>query len=452
MRQGQAIFQFTQAKELMAQQRDLGALVLTAGAVSTQDFADLQSFRDGETRYLDAYRATAGEAAAARYDEIVTGTDVADADQYTDVMLNFARGNKLPAITTDQWYAAWSGKLTVVNKAEDEILNGYVDQSQSIASDARSKAIEYIVLAVVAVLVALGIAALLARSIVRRLRAMSEEARTIASERLPEVSALRHPTPEALAAALPQVTTDSSDELGVVADAFNTVLRTSVETSVGHVEQRAATVTNMLVNLGRRNQSLIDRQLELIDRLEERERDPEVLDGLFKLDHMVTRMRRNAENLLVLASDQAVRPWSDPVPVMDVLRSAMSEVHAMERVRIELLPADNRLVMGRHAVDFSHLVAELVENAAQFSPPTSPIVLRTDASATAGFRIWVEDRGVGMPAAEMAAANERLAHPPEIDDLATDRIGFQVVGRLARRLDVSVELHRQPQRAASRPA
>ena len=292
---------------------------------------------------------------------------------------------------------------------------------------------------------AVATAAVVARySLVRRVRSVAMEAEDIATRRLPEVlDALRNPSPGAVLGALPQVSFDSDDEIGTIADAFNTVLQASVETSVEHSRRRAETLTNVLVSLGRRNQALIDRQLELVDHLEAVQQDPVILEGLFALDHMLTTMRRNAENLLVLASDAPARRWTQPVDILDVLRGAVSEVADMSRIVIEVPPDDPTVVTGRAAVDLSHLIAELVDNAATYSAPTDEVVIRGEVRPH-GYRIWVMDHGFGMSDDELLSVNTKLAEGADIDDLVADRVGFQVVGRLAYRLGAMVRLQVNP--------
>jgi anti-sigma regulatory factor (Ser/Thr protein kinase) len=267
---------------------------------------------------------------------------------------------------------------------------------------------------------------------------------TTSPNRLPEVlESLRHPTPEALAGALPQVAADKNDEIGQLANDFNVILRTSIETSLEHSQRQANTMTNLLVNLGRRNQSLIDRQLELIDVLESSEENPDLLESLFKLDHMVTRQRRNAESLLILAGSSRTRSWSASVPLSDVIRGAISEVADLSRVRFEVQPGNDLRLSGQYAVDLSHLLAELIENATLFSNPSTVVTIRVQRGPQQ-FRVWVIDSGVGMSEEELVSANQIVTLPPMIEELATDRVGFQVVGRLAQRFGVRVRIQNNP--------
>jgi hypothetical protein len=205
------------------------------------------------------------------------------------------------------------------------------------------------------------------------------------------------------------------------------------------VEQAALrrSIGDMILNLARRSQSLIDRQLELIDELE-RDAEDDALEQMFKLDHLATRMRRNAENLIVLSGGgDAARRLTQPVPLIDVVRAAMSEVEDYQRV--ELLPIDDVAVTGHAVADVVHLLAELIENATSFSPPGTRVQIATQQAAT-GYVLEIEDRGLGMSDQELLDANRRLANPPAIDFAVSRVLGLYVVGRLARRHGVKVQL------------
>lgn len=202
--------------------------------------------------------------------------------------------------------------------------------------------------------------------------------------------------------------------------------------------------SDLLVNLARRNQSMLYRQLEIINQLEESERDPEALADLFTLDHLATRVRRNAESLLVLSGEQPPRTWSEAVPLRDVLRAAIAETEDLERVTFVV---DERPAVAGHTVtDLTHLLAELTENAVRFSPPDSIVTIRAraDRNDPGGQLLTVEDWGVGMPPADLAAANELLGVPPEIDLSVSQRLGFHVVARLAARHGIRVSLTNTP--------
>src|SRR6266536_288963 len=198
--------------------------------------------------------------------------------------------------------------------------------------------------------------------------------------------------------------------------------------------------SDMLVNLARRNQSLLYRQLDIINQLEDQERDPDALGELFRLDHLATRIRRNAESLLVLSGEGPPRVWSEPVLLLDVVRATIAETEDLDRVAFYL---NERLAVAGHTVtDLTHLLAELVENAVRFSPPEASVIIRVRPyPASPGAHVLtVEDCGIGMRPEDLAAANELLANPREIDLSVSRRLGLHVVARLAERHGISVSL------------
>lgn len=202
--------------------------------------------------------------------------------------------------------------------------------------------------------------------------------------------------------------------------------------------------SDLLVNLARRNQSMLYRQLDIINQLEESERDPDTLAELFTLDHLATRVRRNAESLLVLSGEQPPRTWSKPVALRDVLRAAIAETEDLERV---VFVVDEELAVSGHTVtDLTHLIAELTENAVRFSPPDSAVTIRArpDRRDPGGQVLTIEDWGVGMPPADMAAANATLAEAHDVDLSVSQRLGFHVVARLGARHGISVSLSATP--------
>jgi signal transduction histidine kinase len=218
------------------------------------------------------------------------------------------------------------------------------------------------------------------------------------------------------------------------------------ESELEAVQAQAAqrqSISDLFVNLARRNQSLLDRQLALISELEQGENKPEALSDLFQLDHLATRIRRNAESLLVLSGDEPPRLWGRPVPLSEVVRAAAAEVE--DYPRVEVLVSDYLEVSGRVVADLSHLLAELIENATMFSPPSSGVRVRTHLVPGEGrtFLLSIEDTGIGLSDEHMQAANELLADPPDLDPRSST-LGFHVVGRLALRLGLRVSLAHTP--------
>jgi signal transduction histidine kinase len=279
---------------------------------------------------------------------------------------------------------------------------------------------------------------LVTRALLRPLGVLKRTALDIADRRLPEAMA-RIREGESPETAIEPVPVGTREEIGQVARAFDEVHSQAVRLASEQAQLRA-NVNDIFVNLSRRTQGLVERQLKLIDRLESGEQDPQQLDNLFQLDHLATRMRRNSENLLVLAGTDATNRSGRPVRLIDVLRAAVSEVEQYQRLVLQQPPAV--LVLGRTAGDLVHLLAELLDNATQFSPPDSHVMISSELASHGGVVIEVVDRGVGMTEEELAEANQRLASPAAVDASVSRRMGLFVVGRLASRHGIEVQLRR----------
>lgn len=229
-------------------------------------------------------------------------------------------------------------------------------------------------------------------------------------------------------------------ELRTTADALNHVAKTLVEVAGAQQDALRTGISELFVNLARRNQALLDRQIEFIDHLEANEEDPDQLEQLFRLDHLATRMRRNAESLLVLAGAEMPRARARDVAVEDVVRVAVGEIEDFGR--IGLLGVDGAQVAGAVAVDLAHLLAELVENGTQYSPADQPVDVIGHRAGDGGYVLTVADRGPGMDDGAVAAANRTLARPPAVGLAMSRSLGFVVVGTLAARHDIVVRIER----------
>jgi two-component sensor histidine kinase len=227
-------------------------------------------------------------------------------------------------------------------------------------------------------------------------------------------------------------------ELAELGEALNSLQSRAV--TVANEQQRVVKqgISELVVNLARRNQSLLDRQIENIDALESTEEDPDRLESLFRLDHLATRMRRNAESLLVLSGAEPSRRRGGPVVLADVIRVAMSEIEDYQKVSMGDVRTAHIGPQG--AVDVAHLMSELLENATQFSPPDAPVSVSADFDVNGFYEILIEDRGIGMSAEQLLVANQTILEPPELGLALTRSLGFQVIGRLAERLGVTVHL------------
>lgn len=293
----------------------------------------------------------------------------------------------------------------------------------------------------IAGLVALGLAVplllalVLSRRVVRPLRRLRQSAEQITAELPNMVEALQRPGEDPDLTIEP-VRVNGRDEVGRLAVAFNAVNRLTLQVAVEQAALRAG-MAEMFVNAARRNQELLGRQLAFLDEMEVGEENPVTLRNLFQLDHLAAQMRRNDESLLVLAGVDSTRQLKAAMPLSDVLRTAIGEIEGFQRVELRL--DVNPDVVGTRALEMAHLLAELIDNATQYSDPHTPVEVCT---ALDGERVIVSicDAGPGLGPRQLAKANDRLAGAPAPEAPVAQRLGFHVVARLAHRLDVFVEI------------
>jgi signal transduction histidine kinase len=342
-----------------------------------------------------------------------------------------------------EWARAASGLVADLRTDQNQLSGELTDRARTLQRNAGTA---LVVLISFAGLSAIGAAILLfsaARSITRPLAALSAEALTMATIRLPEaVSRLQaidsgvEPEPP------PRVTVSSrsSTEISAVADALDSAQTTAYELATEQARLRRST-SESLANLGRRNQNLLRRQLGFITQLEREETDPSGLANLFELDHLATRMRRNAESLLVLVGESSPRTWSEALPVADVLRAAISEVEDYRRVTLKRV--DDAFVGGAFVSGIAHMIAELVENGLAFSPPDVDVEIQ-GRLLPGRYLIGITDQGLGMDPEDMARANARLRGEESFLSAPTRYLGHYVVGHLARQMGIDVELTSSP--------
>ncbi|MEV6863610.1 nitrate- and nitrite sensing domain-containing protein [Streptosporangium subroseum] len=297
-------------------------------------------------------------------------------------------------------------------------------------------------LGLAAILGAVILSAKLGRKLAAELGHLRMTALELAEVRLPQVveRLRRGESVDVKADAPPIPTTGTTLEITDVARAFSTVQSTAVEAAVGEARLRHG-FNRVFRNLARRNQSLVHRQLTQLDSMQRKTSEPEVLEDLYRLDHLTTRMRRQSEGLIILSGATAGRTWRNPVPLLDVVRAAVAEVEDYKRINV--LPMPDAKLTGTATADVTHLLAELLENATIFSPPTTPVSVR-GGIAGRGFVVEVEDRGLGLQVRECEAINERLASPPAFDVADSEQLGLFVVSQLAARHGIKVTLNRSP--------
>ncbi|WP_371654928.1 MULTISPECIES: nitrate- and nitrite sensing domain-containing protein [unclassified Streptomyces] len=358
-----------------------------------------------------------------------------------------AKQLKAQGITPDAWMAASTAKFDGYTEIEQDLVNRAVTEAGQIADDAKTSAYINGAIVVVSLLAAFILAGMVARQMSRSMRRLRSAAFEVAETRLPMlVDQLSRTEPGRVDTRVEPIPITSTDEIGEVARAFDQVHREAVRLAAEQALLRG-NVNAIFTNLSRRNQSLIEGQLTLITDLENNEADPDQLESLFKLDHLATRMRRNGENLLVLAGEEPGRRWNQPVPLVDVLRAASSEVESYERIELTGVPESE--IHGQAVTDLVHLLAELLENATTFSSPQTKV--RVTATRLPDGRVMVEihDKGIGLTAEDFADINHKLANPPTVDAAVSQRMGLFVVGRLSDRHGIRVQLRPSGEQAGT---
>ncbi|HYH31930.1 MAG TPA: nitrate- and nitrite sensing domain-containing protein [Pseudonocardia sp.] len=398
--------------------------------------ADLQ-FSDARlaTRLAD-FRVSLDAAQRVEYAGIVAGSANSERDRFVQSVLAGAVAPDSPgARRVDDVYGRFLGEL-------DAAAEGVRAELRSTVAERRQSAIAEAWLNVTLLLLALVVGALIvgvvARAMITSLRTLRRSAIVVAQERLPEaVQRMRQGSVPNVEVNPVPVTT--REEVGQVARAFDAVHAQAVRLAAEQATLQS-NINSMYVNLSRRSQALVDRQLVLIEQLEAGEEDPEQLSDLFRLDHLATRMRRNCENLLVLSGIELERHAAEPQPVLDVLRAAVSEIEQYQRVVVQTCP--DAVFVGEAAGDIQHLLAELLDNATNFSSPDTQVVMSCSRARDDSILVEVFDKGVGLPSGELAALNERLRNPVESTATvaASQRMGLFVVGRLAARHGIWVGL------------
>ncbi|WP_329788014.1 nitrate- and nitrite sensing domain-containing protein [Lentzea sp. DG1S-22] len=387
------------------------------------------------------FRKSATPDQAKIYDDTVTGLIVDTANDMQESAINQQAGRKdFTQLTSEKWDIAATLTVNLTRDVENLLVEQLQNKTDDLAGATRTQA--YIASALVLAFLALALlmALFVARSILNPLRTLRRTALDVADHGLPDAveRILADPDPENAAKnAVEPVPVHTREEVGQVARAFDAVHGEAVRLAAQQALLRD-NVNAMFVNLSRRSQALVERQLNLIDRLEQDEQDPDQLASLFELDHLATRMRRNSENLLVLSGTDLSRRLTRPVPAAEVLGAAVSEVEQYARVQVGQTP--DVTVQGRAVNDLVHLIAELLDNATAFSDPVTKVTVRTAKTRKGELAIEIQDRGVGMGDQEIIDANDRLADPPDVDVAVSRRMGLYVVARLAKRHDIKVRL------------
>ncbi|MEV6242780.1 nitrate- and nitrite sensing domain-containing protein [Lentzea sp. NPDC051838] len=429
-----------QAQEQLGQQN----AILTATALrkgfapgGTDELRAAQSRLDAA---LNEFNDVASAANQQKFQDKVSGASVDGRNRLVKLALAQDAEGKPVSITDAEVLKIGEDTANLLRDVATDLESQADATTSNLASIARTDAWRDAALVAASLIVAFGLMAMVAQSMLRPLRVLRRSALDVARNQLPEaIRRIRsHREPERAAEeAIVPVPINTTEEVGQVARAFDLVQREAVRLAVEQVALRA-NVNDMFINLSRRSQALVERQISVIDRLEQDEQDPDHLASLFELDHLATQMRRNSENLLVLSGTTVNRRVTRPVAVSEVLGAAVSEVEKYARVQIA--PTPDLMVQGRVVNDLAHLVAELLDNATAFSKPTTKVTVRTIETRKGEIAIRIHDRGVGMQDADIAEANAKLAEPPEVDVSVAREMGLYVVGQLAKRHEIRVTL------------
>ncbi|MBW6432255.1 nitrate- and nitrite sensing domain-containing protein [Actinoplanes hulinensis] len=391
----------------------------------------------GTSRYLiNAGVADMPERAKGDYSRLITHPSFVKIDELTNALLAERYAGGPPPVNGVTWQAEYDFVSQEMRDFTMRVVDDVAEDATPYAIDIIGKLAVGALLGVVALGMSVYVSVRLGRSIVGRLIRLRRDALELASERLPSV-VRRLQRGEIVDVEVETPPLEYGlDEIGQLGHAFNDVQRTAVHSAVEEANVRRG-INEVFLNIARRSQTLLHRQLSLLDRMERRETDPQELEDLYRVDHLATRMRRHAEDLVILAGAAPGRGWRNPVPMIDVVRGAISEVEDYKRVDIRSIPT--AALFGRAVGDVIHLLAELIENAASYSPPHTRVQVIGQLLPN-GYAVEIEDRGLGMSPEALEQTNRRLAEPPDFDPADSARLGLFVVAQLAHRHGIRVSL------------
>ncbi|WP_328297521.1 nitrate- and nitrite sensing domain-containing protein [Streptomyces sp. NBC_00435] len=439
-KQGRALVGVTRARETLSREDALVAGALAARNVTLSDVRHVSDFAANRKLLYEFNLAILPAADREQFEQYWNNPESRAMREAEERFIAQGASHNPRNVTAAQWDEATRKVLDDLATMGTAAGDRYQKRVEPVAMNVLVQAAVAGILGFIALIVSLVLSVRIGRELIRDLSRLRKEAHEVSGVRLPGVmrrlAAGEHVDLETEAPRLEY----EKDEVGQVGQALNTLQRAAVEAAVKQAELRRG-VSEVFVNLARRNQVLLHRQLTLLDTMERRTEDTEELADLFRLDHMTTRMRRHAEGLVILSGAAPSRQWRKPVQLMDVVRAAVAEVEDYERIEVRRLP---RLGIGGPAVaDVTHLIAELLENATVFSPPHTAVQVLGERVAN-GFTLEIHDRGLGMTPEALLDANLRLGETSEFELSDTDRLGLFVVCRLAQRHDVKVRLQTSP--------
>nr|WP_051061799.1 nitrate- and nitrite sensing domain-containing protein [Nocardiopsis chromatogenes] len=438
-----AMTSLNRAREHLSYESALMLHSLMRGEMSGGVQEAVQNTRSRYDNEMQNFAASATPAQRQMYESTFTGLEISQMITTRQrVLMRADNGTKLTGGTRSDSPSGYEEvsdeSLALAQQGDEKMADLVIAQSGDLRQQALYRTFLDSGLVLGVIIAVFLVTSLVIRSLLRPLRRLREGALRVADRDLPDsISRMKDTTTTPDRVEVEPIEVGTRDEIDEVAHSFDEVHRVAMRLASEEAALRS-NVNAMFVNLSRRSQTLVERQLRLIDGLEQSEQDSERLGDLFQLDHLATRMRRNAENLLVLSGQDNTRKWAQPVPLVDVLRGAVSEVEQYERVNVRA-PSDVS-VLGRPVNDVIHLVAELVENATSFSSHDTQVSVTARVLDDGGARVEVTDSGIGMAPEDIDATNRRLAEPPVIDVAVSRRMGLFVVSRLAARHGIRVRL------------
>ncbi|MGW0768243.1 nitrate- and nitrite sensing domain-containing protein [Streptomyces sp. NPDC002676] len=437
--QARALIRVSAAREALSREDALLGSSLVVGTLTRQEIREVTTLiTQRTTMYADSLSQLPA-AERERYERFWKNATTAGLRVAEQTVTNSAPGTPR-GITAKSWDSAAADALDGLGALDDQANDHFQSRVHPAAMRVIVQAVVAGLLGLIAVVFSIVVSVRVGRGLIRDLRQLRLEAHEASGIRLPSVMRRLSAGEQVdVETEVPRLEYDKN-EMGEVGQALNTLQRAAVEAAVKQAELRAG-VSEVFVNLARRSQVLLHKQLTLLDTMERRTEDTDELADLFRLDHLTTRMRRHAEGLVILSGAAPSRQWRRPVQLMDVVRAAVAEVEDYERIEVRRLP--RVAVTGPAVADVTHLVAELLENATVFSPPHTAVQVLGERVAN-GFTLEIHDRGLGMTAEALLDANLRLAETPEFELSDTDRLGLFVVSRLAQRQNVRVSLQPSP--------
>ncbi|MQA63454.1 MAG: HAMP domain-containing protein, partial [Actinophytocola sp.] len=435
-----AMLEVESAKEEVSKQQALVAFGAARGSLAP---SELSQVRRSEVRIED--RLTNFDAVVSSAERDMFGNTVsepsAEARSRTvrDVLGELGVPSEVAVgrLSANEWLNNSDRVFGQLGQVSEQLSASAIVSSNALVADSRHDVAIVAALLVFALLLAIVVVFVITRHLLHSLRVLRTTAMEVAEERLPaavrEIQEGKGADP-----VIEPVAVVSADEVGQVARAFDAVHSQALRLAVEQAGMREA-YSSVFVNLSRRSQSLVQRQLQLIERLERDEEDADQLATLFQLDHLATRMRRNNENLMMLSGSDGGRRSGRPVSTADVLRAAVSEIEQYQRVVVQSPPSTK--VVGHAASDLMRLLAELLDNATSFSPPETQVTVSTSVGNDGSMTVDVLDKGIGMNEVEVDEANARMGEASSIAMVTSRRMGLFVVGRLASRHGIKVALH-----------